>query len=107
MMFTLETFGVVLALFGAMLALEHWGNRLAERHKAQGIVDTGHSAEGAVFAVLSLFLAFTFSGAGNRLDQRRNLIVQEANAIGTAWLRIDLLPTDRQPEVRDLFRKYV
>lgn len=106
-MFTLHTLGVVLVLFGVMLALEHWGNRLAERHRAKGIVDTGRAAEGAVFAVLSLFLAFTFSGAGNRFDQRRTLVVEEANAIGTAWLRIDLLPADRQPELRDLFRKYV
>jgi len=105
--FTLETTAIVLVLFATMLALEHWGNRLAQRHKASGVTDPGHAAEGAVFAVLSLFLAFTFSGAGNRFEERRKLIVEEANAIGTAYDRIDLLPEDRQPQIRDLFRKYL
>jgi hypothetical protein len=107
MPFVLETLAAVTALLVAMLVLEHWGNRLAEHNQALGIVDTGHAAENAVFAVLSLFLAFTFSGAGNRFEQRRALIVEEANAIGTAWLRIDLLPDDRQPGIRDLFRRYL
>ncbi len=47
---------------------------------------------GAVFALLGLLIAFTFSGAYSRFDARRQLIVQEANAIGTAYLRLDLLP---------------
>ena len=34
-------------------------------------------------------------------------MVEEANAIGTAWYRVDELPHDRQPEVRDLFRQYL
>ena len=38
---------------------------------------------------------------------RRSLIVEEANAIGTAWLRLDLLPQDVQPVVRGLFREHV
>ena len=50
---------------------------------------------------------WTFSGAASRFDERRHLIVEEANDIGTAWLRIDLLPEHRQPAVRDLFRQYL
>ena len=48
-----------------------------------------------------------FSGAVSRFDTRRELIVQETNAIGTAWLRIDLLPEAAQPQVRDDFRAYL
>ena len=62
--------------------------------------------EAAVFALLGLLLGFSFAGGTSRLDARRQLIVQEANAIGTAYLRLDLLPTDAQPEVRRLFREY-
>jgi hypothetical protein len=51
-------------------------------------------------------LAFQFSAAQTRLEFRRDLIVKEANAIGTAYLRLDLLPTDAQPRLRDLFRQY-
>jgi len=34
-------------------------------------------------------------------------VADEANAISTAWLRIDLLPADRQPDIRDMFRQYL
>lgn len=61
----------------------------------------------AVFALLGLMLAFTFSGAASRFQDRRFLITDEANAIGTAWLRLDLPPADAQPELRTLFRRYV
>jgi hypothetical protein len=63
--------------------------------------------EAATFALLGLLLGFAFSGALGRFDTRRGLIVQEANAIGTAYLRLDLAPTDDQPELRRLFREYL
>ncbi len=65
------------------------------------------AVEGAVYGLLSLLLAFTFSGATSRFDARRNLIVEETNAIGTAYLRLDLLPADAQPALRENFRQYV
>jgi len=63
--------------------------------------------ESAVFALLGLILAFSFSGALARFDARRHLVVAEANDIGTAFLRIDLLPTDAQAPMRGLFRRYL
>jgi hypothetical protein len=56
---------------------------------------------------MGLLVAFTFSGAAARLDTRRTQIVDESNNIGTAWLRLDLLPPEAQPHLRDLFRRYV
>ena len=68
----------------------------------------GHAVvEGSLFALLGLLVAFTFSGAQTRLDTRRALIVQEANAIGTAFKRLDLLPVEAQPMIKDEFRRYV
>ncbi len=61
---------------------------------------------GAVFALFGLLIAFTFSGAYSRFDGRRQLIVQEANAIGTAYLRLDLLPVSTQAPLRETFREY-
>ncbi|MEF9672345.1 hypothetical protein QNM99_08270 [Pseudomonas sp. PCH446] len=52
-------------------------------------------------------IAFTFSGAATRLDIRRNLIVEETNAMGTAWLRLDLMPPASQPALHQVFRDYV
>jgi hypothetical protein len=70
-------------------------------HKGVGAV------EGAVFAILGLLIAFTFSGAATRFEARRQLIGQETNAIGTAYLRISILPESTQEELRGLFRRYV
>jgi hypothetical protein len=63
--------------------------------------------DGAVIALIGLLLAFTFSSAAARFEQRRALIVEEANAIGTAKLRIDLMPADAQPAMRALFDRYI
>ena len=65
------------------------------------------TVETVAFALLGLLLAFTFSGAATRFDVRRAQIVEEANDIGTAWLRLDLLPEAAKPKLRDAFRRYV
>jgi hypothetical protein len=52
-------------------------------------------------------IAFTFSMAASRFEVRRQLAVEETNDIGTAWRRLDLLPRDRQPALREDFRQYV
>ena len=86
------------------------GRRLGRRAHVGD--ETTHPAglgtvETVAFALLGLLLAFTFSGAATRFDARRAQIVEEANDIGTAWLRLDLLPQAAQPKLRDAFRRYV
>jgi hypothetical protein len=95
-------------LFVSMLLLLEAGRRLGTRNRerAAEAVPTG-AVEGAVFALLGLLIAFTFSGAASRFDGRRQLVTEEANAVGTAYLRIDLLPAAAQPPLRDLFRRYL
>jgi hypothetical protein len=99
----------LLLLLGMVGCLE-LGRRAARRQAARfpeaGDTPTG-TMDGAVFALFGLLIAFTFSGAASRFDDRRHLVVQEANAIGTAWLRVDLLPAAAQAEVRPLYRSYV
>lgn len=63
--------------------------------------------EGAVFGLLGLMIAFTFSGAMQRFETRRTLVLTEANAIGTAWMRLDLVPEPRRGELHALFRSYL
>lgn len=63
--------------------------------------------DGAVFGLLGLLLAFTFSGAATRFEARKTMTIAEANAIGTAYLRLDLLPAAAQPDLRAAFKKYV
>jgi hypothetical protein len=98
------------ALFLGMLLLFDIGRSIGIARLARdpgGVANGAGSIEAAVFGLLGLLLAFTFSGAASRFEERRHLITEEANAIGTAYLRIDLLPADVQPQLRDLFRRYV
>jgi hypothetical protein len=61
---------------------------------------------GGLLGLLAILLGFTVSMAGNRFEARRALVVQEANAVGTAWLRADLLPEPQRAESRALLREY-
>ena len=99
-----------LLLFAALLALLEVGRRVGARRIAEDpdhALDGLGAVDGAVFALLGLLVAFTFSGAADRFLERRMLVVGEANAIGTAWLRLDLLEQSDREQVQDLFREYV
>lgn len=100
--------GTTLGLFFGMLLFLEFGRRIGLHHLAQegGLARGVGTAEGAVFGLLGLLIAFTFSGAAGRFEERRHLITDEANAIGTAYLRLDLLPVASQPELRSLFYNY-
>jgi ABC-type dipeptide/oligopeptide/nickel transport system permease component len=61
---------------------------------------------GATLGLLAFLLAFTFGVAASRFDDRRQVLLAEANAIGTCYLRGEMLP-ERGEEVRSLLRQYV
>src|SRR5215831_3018266 len=106
----LIVFLFTLGLFLGMLLFFEIGRRASLRRLREDSGAAGEgvgTVDGAVFALLGLLLAFTFSGAAARFDTRRQLIVEEADAIGTAYLRLDVLPAEAQPGLRDLFRRYV
>ncbi|BBL75528.1 hypothetical protein [Methylomagnum ishizawai] len=97
-------------LFLGMLSMLEIGRRIGNRRLAvdpEGARAGTGTVEGAVFALLGLLVAFTFSGATHRFDERRDLIVEETNDIGTAYLRLDLLPEAARPRLKELFRHYV
>src|SRR5512135_1014613 len=97
-------------LLGGTLLLVEVGRRIGIRRMAkdgEGARAGAGAVEGAVFGLLGLLIAFTFTGAAARFDARRNLVTEEANDIGTAWLRLDLLPAGEQPALRESFRRYL
>jgi len=99
-----------LGLFAGINLMIELGRRVGARQRARLMEGGGAgvgAVEAAIFGLLGLLIAFTFQGASARFDARRELIVQEANMIGTAWLRVDLLPAGAQPAMRELFRKYL
>jgi hypothetical protein len=98
------------SLFLCILGLMEVGRRLGQRRiaeDAEGARAGVGAIDGAVYGLLGLLIAFSFSGAAERFAGRRALIVEEANAIGTAYLRVDLLPEEAQSAMRDRFRRYV
>ena len=101
--------GAGLLFAGSLLALEV-GRRIGTRHlaaeKDKANVGLG-TVEGAIFGLMGLLLAFTFSSSLTGFDLRRQLIVDEANAINTAYARLDVLPAETQSTLRDLFRQYL
>ncbi len=61
----------------------------------------------SVLGLLALLIGFTFSLSLGRYDERRQLVVKEANAIGTTWLRTDLLEEADRARMREVLRRYV
>ncbi|HJS07890.1 MAG TPA: hypothetical protein VJ809_09525 [Pirellulales bacterium] len=61
----------------------------------------------SILGLLALVLAFTFSLAASRFDDRRQTVLAEANAIGTTYLRSRLLPEPQRSEIARLLREYV
>lgn len=63
--------------------------------------------QSAMLGMLALLLGFTFSMSLTRFDARKQLVRDEANAIGTTWLRTRMLPQPQRDQVADLLREYV
>ena len=97
-------------LFAGMLILLEVGRWLGLKRRSKESENERGSLgaiEGAVFALFGLVLAFTFSGAASRFNEKRALIAEEANCIETAYLRLNLLAHSAQPELKELFRHYL
>jgi hypothetical protein len=62
---------------------------------------------GTLLGLLGLLLAFTFSMASSRFDTRRNLIIEEANDIGTVILRTEIYPDSMQTFLKSDLKAYV
>lgn len=106
--FTLMTLLVASGLFCLVLTFLAIGRRIGIASKDKdGKEPAAGAVDAAVYGLLGLLIAFTFSGAAARFEARRHLIVEEANAIGTAYLRLDLLPSDAQAALKEKFRQYL
>lgn len=98
-----------LLLIGMLILLEI-GRRLGVKRlqkESEGERTNLSTIEGAIFALFGLVVAFTFSGAASRFNDKRMLIAEEVNSIEVAYLRLDLLSPEAQPKLRELFRNYV
>jgi hypothetical protein len=106
----LASVAIIAALIFAMLLAMECGYRVGRRYPVTDREESRAAAstlEAGVFALMGLLVAFTFNGAATRFEARRNVIVREANAIGTAYLRLDLLPVQARAKLQQCFRTYL
>jgi hypothetical protein len=101
---------IAVVLFGVMCLAAVGGFLLQSLGREAKDDDPGNGQEGyvvsAVLGLLALLLAFSFSMATDRFDSRRMLVLTEANAIGTAYLRAQLLPEPHRARTSDLLVRY-
>ena len=102
--------GIILITVAVILLSIECGFRLGQfRRRGSELEDKPPVGEmvAATLALLAFMLAFTFGLAASRFEVRRGLVIDEANAIGTTYLRAGLLPEPYREEVRKLLREYV
>jgi hypothetical protein len=101
--------GLFIVILLVVLLSVEFGYRLGKyrrsHHETEKEAPLG-TMVGATLGLLAFILAFTFGLAAARFDTRRQVLLDEANAIGTAYLRAGMLP-ERSGEVRRLLRDYV
>lgn len=93
-----------------LLGMRELGSALRRWHDRRRGVDDSELEEfsmTSVLGLLALLIGFTFSLALQRYEARRELVIQEANAIGTTWLRCDTLDAGDRDRLRTLLRQYV
>ncbi len=102
---------VVFSLLFILLLLSVWlGRGFAKWHikrHSLGKLETISVIEGAVYGLLGLMIAFTFTGAYERYDARKTHIITESNVVETAYLRLDMLRPDTTTDLRKDFKSYI
>lgn len=104
--FPLGVFAVsIIALWSAALAGDFVRKKV--RPLADDLRNDFSVVQAAILTLLGLLIGFTFSMGVGRYDQRKNYEEAEANAIGTEYVRADLLPAADAAKVRELLRTYL
>ncbi len=101
---------IVVVVFALILIANELGYRYARRYRErvhEGLKSQTHAIQAAMLGLLALLLGFSFTMALQRFDSRAQAVIDEANAIGTAFLRADLLPGAESERARMLFSQYV
>jgi hypothetical protein len=102
-LFFLAVIAILLASMEGGYRLGRWRRSLISDEKEQPV----GAMVASILGLVALVLGFTFSLAASRFDDRRMAILEEANAIGTTYLRSKLLPEPQRSEIAKLLREYV
>jgi uncharacterized membrane protein (DUF485 family) len=104
--FILKCLGSALLLLLAIAFGRHVGLRL-KRNKSKDEKMTLGSSVGAILLLMSFMLAITYSLVATRFSERKQLILDDVNSIGTVYLRTDLLSPAGRSQSQSLLREYV
>ncbi|SFR40914.1 hypothetical protein [Litoreibacter janthinus] len=108
-MYDINSIVIAVLLLVAMGAAMRLGRVVGKRgagHHTDESKSQISAVQGSLLGMLALLLGFTFSLALSRFDDRSRAVVDEANAIGTVWLRTDLLSEQRRGEAKSLLSRY-
>ena len=101
---------IAVSLFIAIIVFNEIGFRVGRfvqaRTDSEGKVLTG-SIQASILGLLALLLSFTFTMSMQRFDNRSMALIDEANAIGTGILRVQLLPDKYKNEANEYLKRYV
>lgn len=93
-------------LFIGLILCLKIGHIVGRRKRDKDREGGGNALDGVVFAMLGLLLAFSFSSSINSYNEHRNLLIKEADDIGDAYAKLDLMPKESQPALRALLLEY-
>ncbi|MGA7878557.1 MAG: hypothetical protein WCA08_23055 [Desulfoferrobacter sp.] len=109
-MYSLNSLFIAGALFGSLIVAIEVGYRIGQfNHGSASDSSKTHvnAIQASLLGLVALLLGFTFSLALQRFDSRSKAVLDEANAIGTTYLRAQLLPTSVRSKVSKLLQGYV
>jgi len=101
---------VAILTLGLILSSIYLGaglHSLIKKMRPGAVIEPSGTAIGALMGLLAFMLAFAFGMGANKLQERRQALLQEVNAIGTLYLRTDILAEPARSEYKDLIREYV
>jgi len=105
-----SSIAIAITLFIAIVLFNELGfraGRFVQSRTDNEVKALTGSIQASILGLLALLLGFTFSMSMQRYDNRSMALIDEANAIGTAVLRIQLLPAEQQQQANRLFKEYI
>ncbi len=98
---------VTLVLLMISVEIGYWIGLKAKVEMTQPMRAQISTIQTAILTIFTFLLGFTFAMALSRFDNRKQMVVKESNAIGTAVLRSKLLPENQRTKMNELFKQYV
>lgn len=105
-----SSIAIAIVLFITIIIFNEFGfrvGRFVQENTGHEVKTLTGSIQASILGLLALLLSFTFSASMQRFDNRSMALIDESNAIGTAILRVHLLPEVYRSDARQHFQQYI